>query len=151
MQKKTYFCSTKCINMNIDSKKETLVSRDGLSHLLGIEFFSTDDPNTCQAKMKVDERNRQPYGFLSGGASLAMAETLAGLGSSALCPDNIAVGINVSGAHVRPVIEGDIVTATARIQHAGKTLHQWIVEICNSNGELVSTVQVTNFIIHNKK
>ena len=42
--------------------------------------------------MRVDERNRQPFGFSSGGATLALAENLAGVGSLALCPDDISVG-----------------------------------------------------------
>lgn len=45
--------------MNIDKIKEVLLKRDGLSNTLGMEFISTPDPDTCQARMKVDERNRQ--------------------------------------------------------------------------------------------
>ena len=97
--------------MNIDGVKELLEKDKGLSLTLGMEFFSTDDPNTCKATMRVDERNRQPFGFLSGGATLALAENLAGVGSLALCPDDISVGINVSGNHVKAVVEGDTVTA----------------------------------------
>ena len=55
------------------------------------------------ARMKVDERNRQPFGFLSGGASLALAENVAGVGSSALCADCACVGIEVSGSHVQAI------------------------------------------------
>ena len=68
-----------------------------------------------------------------------------------LCPDKICVGINVSGSHVKAVLEGDTVTATARILHKGKTLHQWHVEINNEKGELISSVEVTNFVMHNPK
>ena len=66
--------------MNIDGVKGLLEKDKGLSLTLGMEFFSTDDPNTCKATMRVDERNRQPFGFLSGGATLALAENLAGVG-----------------------------------------------------------------------
>ena len=96
------------------------------------------------ARMKVDERNRQPFGFLSGGASLALAENVAGVGSSALCADCACVGIEVSGSAVS---EGDTVTAYARLQHRGSTLHVWNVDIKNAAGELISTVRVTNYII----
>ena len=137
--------------MNIDKIKELLLKRDGLSNTLGMEFISTLDPDTCQARMKVDERNRQIFGFLSGGASLALAENLAGVGSLALSPNKICVGINVSGSHVKAVLDGDTVTATARILHKGKTLHQWHVEICNEEGELISSVEVTNFVMNPSK
>lgn len=137
--------------MNIDKIKEVLLKRDGLSNTLGMEFISTPDPDTCQARMKVDERNRQIFGFLSGGASLALAENLAGVGSLALCPNNICVGINVSGSHVKPVLDGDTVTATAHILHKGKTLHQWHVDIRNGAGDLISSVEVTNFVMNKPK
>lgn len=137
--------------MNIDKIKEVLLKRDGLSNTLGMEFISTPDPDTCQARMKVDERNRQIFGFLSGGASLALAENLAGVGSLALCPNNICVGINISGSHVKAVLDGDTVTATAHILHKGKTLHQWHVDIRNGDGDLISSVEVTNFVMNKPK
>ena len=94
--------------MNIEKMKQMVEREDGLSRTLGMEYISTPEPDTCMARMKVNERNRQPFGFLSGGATLALAENLAGVGSSALCPGKICVGINVSGNHVRAVVEGQI-------------------------------------------
>ncbi len=116
-----------------------------------MEFISTPEPDTCMARMKVDDSNKQVFGFLSGGATLALAENLAGVGSMALCPDKICVGINVSGNHVRPVMEGDTVTAYGRLQHKGDTLHQWHIEIKDENDKLISTVQVTNFAMRKPK
>ena len=133
--------------MNVEKQKEILLKDDGLSNTLGMEFISTPEPDTCMAKMKVDERNRQPFGFLSGGASLALAENLAGGGSLALCPGKICVGINVSGNHVRAVLEGDTVTAYGKLQFKGNTLHEWQIDIKNSDGNLISTVHVTNYIM----
>ena len=137
--------------MDIQQIKETIGKRPNLSSALGMELNSTPEPDTCMAKMKVDERNRQPFGFLSGGASLALAENLAGVGSLALCPGKISVGINVSGSHLLAVEEGDTVTAKARLMHKGRTLHQWLVEIENGAGELVCSVQVTNYVLNARK
>lgn len=118
-----------------------------MSVALGMEFFSTPDEDTCIGRMKVDERTRQPFGFLSGGASLALAENVAGVGSTALCEGCACVGVNVSGNHVKAVKEGDTVTAYGKLVSKGHTLHVWHVELKNSEGELISTVQVTNYII----
>lgn len=137
--------------MNLETIKEKLRRSDGLSNTLGMNFISTPEPDMCVASMKVDERNRQPFGFLSGGASLALAENVAGVGSMVLCPGKICVGINVSGEHVKAVLEGDTVTAYGRLLHRGKTLHVWHIEIKNENGDLVSSVQVTNFIMKGKE
>ena len=137
--------------MDIEHIKDKLNRLPNLSTALGMEFISTPDPNTCMACMKVDERNRQPFGFLSGGASPALAENLAGVGSLTLCPGKISVGINVSGSHLIAVEEGDTVTATAHIIHKGRTLHQWQVEIRNTAGDLVCSVQVTNYVLNARK
>lgn len=137
--------------MDIENIKKMLGRNYGLSQTLGMEFISTPDPDTCKARMKVDHRNRQPFGFLSGGASLALAENLAGVGSLALCPGKISVGINVSGSHVKAVLEGDVVEATARLLHKGRTLHTWQIDIENSEGELISSVTVTNYIMARPK
>lgn len=126
-------------------------NQPGLSKTLGMEFLSTPEPDTVMARMKVDGRNSQPFGFLSGGASLALAENLAGVGSMALCPKRICVGINVSGNHLRAVREGDTVTAYAKLQFKGNTLHEWQVDIRNSKDELISTVHVTNYVITPRK
>ena len=137
--------------MNVDKIRDMVERQPNLSTALGMEFISTSEPDICVARMKVDERNRQPFGFLSGGASLALAENVAGVGSSALCEGRICVGISVSGSHVKAVSEGDTVTAAARLVQKGRQLHVWCVDITNTAGELISTVQVTNYIITPKK
>ena len=137
--------------MNVERINEIINAKPNLSTALGMEFISTPEGDTCMARMKVDERNRQPFGFLSGGASLALAENVAGVGSSALCPGCACVGIEVSGADVKAGGEGDTVTAFARLLHEGTTLHVWNVDIKDSSGDLISNVRVTNYIIKQKK
>ena len=136
--------------MNVDKINQIIHSKPNLSTALGMEFLSTPEDDTCMARMKVDERNRQPFGFLSGGASLALAENMAGVTSSSLCPDCACVGIEVSGSHVKAVAEGDTVTASARLLHKGHTLHVWNVDITDTAGDLISNVRVTNYVIKAK-
>lgn len=133
--------------MNIEAIKTIIDSKPGFENHLGMEFLSTPEEDTCMARLHVDERTVQPFGFLSGGATLALAETLAGVGSCALCPKNICMGINVNGNHVHAAHFGETVTATARIIHKGYQTHVWQVEVRNEEGELVSNVSVTNFIV----
>lgn len=137
--------------MNVERIVEIINAKPNLSTALGMEFISTPEVDTCMARMKVDERNRQPFGFLSGGASLALAENVAGVASSAMCPGCACVGIEVSGSHVKAVVEGDTVTAYARLLHEGTTLHVWNVDIKDTSGELISNVRVTNYIIRQKR
>lgn len=118
---------------------------------MGMRFFSTDDPDTVRATMPVNERTCHPYGGLSGGASMALAETLAGLASCAICPGMECLGIEVTASHIRAAFMGETVVATARIIHRGKTIHRWNVDICNAEGKLVSNVRVTNLIVKSNK
>jgi uncharacterized protein (TIGR00369 family) len=137
--------------VDVERINRIINEKPNLSTALGMEFISTPEDDTCMARMKVDERNRQPFGFLSGGASLALAENVAGVGSSALCPGCACVGIEVSGSHVKAVAEGDTVTAYAKMLHQGTTLHVWNVDIKDTSGDLISNVRVTNYIIKQKK
>lgn len=137
--------------MNIEKQRRLVEEQDGLSKTLGMKFFSTPEPDTLKATMKVDDTNKQVFGFLSGGASLALAENLAGIGSMALCPGKICVGINVSGNHVKAMAYGGTVTAMGRLLSKGRTLHVWHIDITNEDGDLISTVQVTNYVLSPRK
>lgn len=86
-----------------------------------------------------------------GGATLALAESVAGQGSLALCaPDEVAAGIQVSGNHVSPAKEGDQVKAVGTLIHQGRSSHVWNIDIFTSAGRLVSTVRVVNSILKRK-
>ena len=133
--------------MNVENIIKSIHQEDGLSRTLGMEFISTPEDDTLKARMAVDDRNKQPFGFLAGGASLALAENLAGVGSMALCPGKMAMAINVHGNHVKAMPYGGTVTAYGKLIHRGHTLHVWNIDIKNGEDELISSVQVTNYII----
>ena len=133
--------------MNVENIIKSIHQEDGLSRTLGMEFISTPEDDTLKARMAVDDRNKQPFGFLAGGASLALAENLAGVGSMALCPGKMAMGINVHGNHVKAMPSGGTVTAYRKLIHKGHTLHVWNIDIKNGEDELISSVQVTNYVI----
>lgn len=133
--------------MDFTLASQILASKHQLADAIGMELVNTPEPDICVARMAVDERNRQPFGYLSGGATLAMAETLAGAGSCTLCPGRKCVGMNVSAQHIHAAAEGDTVTATARIIHQGDKTHVWQVEVRDSKNALISSISVTNFVI----
>lgn len=114
---------------------------------LGIQYTYAS-PERVEATMPVDERTRQPFGILHGGATLALAETVAGLGSMVACqPDEIVVGMQVSGNHVSSAHEGDTVRAVGTIVHKGRSSHVWNVDVFTSTNKLVSSVRVVNSIL----
>ena len=122
-------------------------ARHALMGNLGIQYTYASDERV-EATMPVDYRTRQPFGILHGGATLALAETVAGLGSMIICePDEIVVGMQVSGNHISSAHEGDTVRAVATIVHKGRSSHVWNVDVFTSTNKLVSSVRVVNSVI----
>ncbi len=123
---------------------------DTLMDTLGISFTHLS-PGRVEAVMPVEKRVCQPFGLLHGGASLALAESVAGQGSLAVCePDEIPVGVQVSGNHVSSVKEGNEVRAVGTLLHKGRSTHVWNVDILASDGKLVSSVRVVNNLVKKK-
>ena len=127
-----------------------LVSRHALVGNLGIQFtYASID--RVEATMPVDQRTRQPFGILHGGATLALAETVAGFGSMILCkPDETMVGMQISGNHLSSAHEGDTVRAVATIIHKGQSSHVWNVDVYTSTDKLVSSIRVLNSVMKRK-
>ncbi|WP_102408808.1 Cof-type HAD-IIB family hydrolase [Parabacteroides bouchesdurhonensis] len=125
-------------------------ARHALMGNLGIQYtYASED--RIEATMPVDERTRQPFGILHGGATLALAETVAGLGSMILAkPDEIVVGMQVSGNHMSSAHEGDTVRAVGTIIHKGRSSHVWNVDVFTSTDKLVSSIRVVNSILKKK-
>lgn len=114
---------------------------------LGIQYtFASAE--RVEATMPVDHRTRQPFGILHGGATLALAETVAGLGSMIACqPDEFVVGMQVSGNHVSSAHEGDTVRAVCTPVHIGRSSHVWNVDVFTSTDKLVSSIRVVNSVM----
>lgn len=122
-------------------------ARHALMGNLEIQYTYADQ-DRVEATMPVDHRTRQPFGILHGGATLALAETVAGLGSMILCqPDEMVVGMQVSGNHISSALEGDTVRAVGTIVHKGRSSHVWNVDVFTSTNKLVSTVRVVNSVM----
>jgi 1,4-dihydroxy-2-naphthoyl-CoA hydrolase len=117
---------------------------------LGIEFLDYGR-DFVEARMPVDNK-LQPMGLLHGGASLALAETIASGGSYLLVdPEKYEVlGLQVSGNHLSSVSDGTLY-ARAEIIHQGKSTHVWDVKIKGDNGKLISVTRVTMMIVKKNK
>jgi uncharacterized protein (TIGR00369 family) len=115
----------------------------GLADTLGIEVVELT-PSRVVATMPVDERTLQPFGILHGGASLALAETVASIGATANVDRDefLAMGLEINANHLRAKSDG-IVTATATPIHVGRTTHVWDVRITDEQKRLVCVSRCT--------
>ena len=103
----------------------------GLADTLGIDVLELSATRVV-ATMPVDQRTRQPFGILHGGASLALAETVASLGATANIDQHefVAVGLEINANHLRAMHDG-VVTATATPIHIGRTTQVWDIRIAD--------------------
>jgi 1,4-dihydroxy-2-naphthoyl-CoA hydrolase len=97
--------------------------------------------------MPVDDRTRQPYGILHGGASVALAETLGSTAAMLCCDDGrAAVGLEINANHLRAVREGSV-TGTARPIHVGRSTQVWEIRIENEAGEPTCVARLTMAVV----
>ena len=119
----------------------------GMQRVLGIELVEITDERVV-ATMPVDERTHQPFGILHGGASIALAETVASLGAANRIDREkfIAVGQEINANHLRPK-SGGLVTAVGVPVHVGRSSQVWSVEIRDEAGKLVCISRCTLAIV----
>ncbi|WP_243387684.1 hotdog fold thioesterase [Bacillus kexueae] len=129
------------MNVNLEG---TLVST------LGIEIEKADQKEV-RAKMPVDERTRQPFGLLHGGASVALAETVASIGAFFhIDPEKeAAVGLEINANHIKGKKDG-FVTAIAKPVHQGRTTMVWEIRIVDEEEDLICISRCTMAIVHRK-
>lgn len=123
------------------------INKDSLVGNLGIEYTEVSEGLVC-ARMPVDSRTMRPGNILHGGANVALAETIGGLGSYLLI-DNVnfdARGSQISANHTGSAKSG-WVFGRAEIIHRGERTHVWNIDIRDENQRLISTVRLTNFIV----
>jgi uncharacterized protein (TIGR00369 family) len=113
---------------------------------LGIEFTEIG-PDYVRATMPVDERTRQPYGLLHGGASVLLAETL-GSTAGGLCvgPGQGVVGIEINANHLAGVRDGKVI-GTARPLHVGRSTQVWEIRIEDERGRLACVSRLTLAVV----
>src|SRR5690606_35537956 len=120
--------------------------RESLGRTLGIEIAEAG-PERVVATMPVGPRVHQPLGYLHGGASVALAETVVSVGAYLAAPDGTtAFGMEINANHLRPMREG-VLTATAVPVHVGRTSQVWQADLPDAEGHLVCTIRCALAIV----
>lgn len=122
------------------------VTEPTLLDSLGIAIVSAE-PDLVVATMPVDHRTRQPFGILHGGASVALAETVASIGTAIqIDPETqIAVGLEINANHIRSKSEGTV-TARAVPVHRGRTTMVWEIRLIDESEKLICISRCTVLI-----
>jgi 1,4-dihydroxy-2-naphthoyl-CoA hydrolase len=143
--------------MSIWFKKDLSVTdfselgKGSMSELLGIEWVEIG-PDFMKAKMPVDNRTKQPYGLLHGGASCVLAETIGSV-ASAMVVDHTkfyCVGLEINANHVRSARDG-FVNAVATPLHLGASTHVWDIKIYDELEKMICVSRLTIAVIPRKE
>jgi 1,4-dihydroxy-2-naphthoyl-CoA hydrolase len=123
-------------------KGESVVAKT-LMEALGIELKELKEERVV-ATMPVHGSTHQPFGFLHGGASVALAETVASLGTyNMVDQDNeVCFGLEINANHLRSKREGTV-TAIGTPLHKGKTTMVWDIKIQDEDGQLLCVSRCT--------
>src|SRR5512142_2161811 len=124
-----------------ERQQETLLST------LGIEIVEAGKERVV-ARMPVLARVHQPFGILHGGASVALAETVASTGAWMNCDQarEHVVGLEINANHLRAKRDG-IVTAVATPVHVGRRTQVWEVRITDEQEKAVCISRCTLAVI----
>lgn len=113
-----------------------------IASFLGIEFQDIG-ADFIVATMPVNERTKQPFGILHGGASVVLSETLGSV-AGFLCaePGSVVVGLEVNANHLRSATEGEV-TGVVRPLHVGRSTQVWEIHISDQQGRKICVSRLT--------
>ncbi|PHN06037.1 hotdog fold thioesterase [Flavilitoribacter nigricans] len=135
----------------LDLSQIAQISKASLSVHLGMEFTEVG-PDYLEATMPVDERTRQPFGLLHGGASVALAETLGSV-AALLCIENldeqVPVGVEINANHLNSVRSGKVTGRCTPIK-IGRRLHVWQIDIRDERDRPVCVSRITIAIVERR-
>ncbi|MEP6882862.1 MAG: hotdog fold thioesterase [Dokdonella sp.] len=114
---------------------------------LGIRVTEIGD-DYVRGTMPVDERTKQPFGLLHGGASVALAESLGSLAANLVLDSDkeMAVGLDINANHIRAATSG-FVTGTAQPLHLGRSTQVWEIRIVDEGEHLVCISRLTMAVV----
>lgn len=133
--------------MPIDFDSINKRAENTFSEFIGIQFTEIGD-DFLKATLPIDHKTIQPLGYLNGGVSAALAETVASTAAN-YCVDQskaYCVGLDINANHLRPATKG-LVTATASPLHLGRKTQVWEIKITTEAGKLACIARMTMAVV----
>lgn len=121
-------------------------SQGTLTAHLGIVYTRLGD-DELEGTMPVDERTRQPFGLLHGGASVVLAESLGSV-AGYLCTrgGDRVVGLDITANHLRAVKQG-AVRGVCRPMRIGRGHQVWEIHIYDEKNHLACVSRLTTAVL----
>jgi len=136
-------------SINLESVNQRSIGT--MAEYIGLKFTEIGD-DFLAATLPVDQRTCQPLGILNGGASCALAETVASTAANYCVDQNkyYCVGLDINANHIRPGKTGGTVTGVARPIHLGRSTQVWEIKITSSENKLICISRLTVAVIARK-
>lgn len=115
--------------------------------ILDIKLISAEKDKVV-ATMPIGPNHRQQVGYLHGGISVVLAESVASLGTvlNIDASRQMAFGLEINANHLRPKRDGQL-TAVATPIHRGRTTHVWDIKLSDENDKLVCISRCTVAVV----
>lgn len=100
------------------------------------------------ATMPISSKHHQIIGYLHGGVSVLLAETVASIGSTKHIDTQrqLVFGLEINANHLRPKRDGQLL-ATATPIHIGRTTHVWDIRITDERDKLICISRCTVAVV----
>lgn len=136
---------------NSDLSKINLMGKSSMTGLLDIIVTEILEDG-LKATMPVNDKTKQPFGLLHGGASCVLAETIGSIASNMVIDQSsyAAVGQSINANHIKSAKDG-VVEAVCKAIHIGKKSHVWEINIYNNDDDLVCVSRLTMAVIERKQ
>lgn len=124
----------------------SILGRETLDSTLGVRYLKLEKDEVV-AELDVGPKVHQPFGFLHGGATVALAESVASVGGFLNCPPgHAAFGLEINCNHLRKKQEG-VIRAVGRPLHVGRTTQVWEIKVYDEEGRLVAASRCTLAVV----
>ncbi len=125
---------------------KAIPERETLDRTLGVRYLKLEKEEVV-AELEVTPRVHQPFGFLHGGATVALAESVASVGGFLNCPPgHAAFGLEINCNHLRKKQTG-VIRAVGRPLHVGRTTQVWEVKVYDEEARLVAASRCTLAVV----
>lgn len=122
------------------------ICKETLMETLGI-VYDLDEEGGLTATMPVTNGHKQPFGYLHGGATIALAESLGSAASLFLLDGkSLVMGTQVNTQHLNSVKAGKV-KAYSKLIFQNDKIHIWDISIQDEANRLISITRITNRII----
>ena len=124
-------------------EKMSNLNKNTMATTIGLELTDVGKDYVC-GKIPIDKRTIQPFGFLHGGASVALAETLGSIaGQMQVEPEReIVLGIAINANHIKSVRKGWVYGKASSI-NIGKKIQVWEIQITDEEKKMVCISRLT--------